>query len=411
MPIVKYDRNAERSIERLLESQDISKKNKEYLKKFFDAKEGNVSDARLNIIASHIQHLVAQHPDIKALFEDREIANKIRKKLMKEQPRNWATIVNVSNTFTTWLNDGAKPKGFLDWVAPKKDSKYINKRDLKTDELWLWEEAKKVAENTNSIQIKAAWLTQVDAGFRPSEFIDLNYGDVVVDGDVIVFKVKAGKTGGRDVPCTRCVPAFLQWYEMHPTKKNNDPLWMTESMSLSHRKDGEDKSKRYKYPALNKRIRLMVQKSGIDKPCDFYSIRHSSCYLDKLDNLPLDLAADRHGHTVKFFVEVYAVLDTDAKISKMRSHYKMSDSDKDPHEPVKNLVCSRCDAVNDEDSGFCRKCASPLTLDVALKQKNDMANDVMQMLFERLSVREKDEIVALTKHGLPALNKALGESK
>ena len=43
--------------------------------------------------------------------------------------------------------------------------------------------------------------------------------------------------------------------------------------------------------------------------------------MDKKDNLPLDNAAERHGHSVKFFVEVYGRLSVEDTLDRFRLHY------------------------------------------------------------------------------------------
>ena len=159
-------------------------------------------------------------------------------------------------------------------------------------------EALKVVSKTSSMQLKAAFLTQLDAGLRPSEFIDLNYSDVTVKKDIVIFDIRDGKTGSRHCARYRCVPFFTRWYEAHPTKKQDDPLWIAEFNTKRSSKEArrpEYEIRRYKYDALVKRIRTMVQKAGIEKPTDFYTLRHSSCYLDKIENVPIEIAAKRHG--------------------------------------------------------------------------------------------------------------------
>ena len=47
----------------------------------------------------------------------------------------------------------------------------------------------------------------------------------------------------------------------------------------------------YTYSAMAQRIKRLGKAANFKKPLDFYNLRYSICALDKLDNLPNDLAA------------------------------------------------------------------------------------------------------------------------
>ena len=229
----------------------------------------------------------------------------------KYAPATWNTYANVLIRFGRWLNGGKLPLGFQD-IAKQRASK--EKRSLDPSDMVSWEEGIALSERTLSIQLKAIVLTQLDAGFRPSEFVDLNYGDVSVMDRVVVFHVRSGKTGTRDVVAYRSAPYFLKWYYAHPTKGEKDPLWVKEYTHPA--KINEYVAERYEYAAIRKRIRGLGFRCEFKKPLDFYNLRHSSCALDKIDNLPVELAADRHGHSVKYFTGVYGRLSTKDIINK-----------------------------------------------------------------------------------------------
>lgn len=103
---------------------------------------------------------------------------------------------------------------------------------------------------------------------------------------------KCGKTGSRSVVAHRCVPALLKWMDAHPTKRPEDPLWVVESELLNSQQQ-RLRIKRYAYPAMKKRLKMTGQRAGIRKPLDFYSLRHSSCVLDKAGNEAAHLAAKK----------------------------------------------------------------------------------------------------------------------
>ena len=240
MPIYDYARSAALAEANLLSKKDISSKNKGYIKKFLenyiDLHEGvDVRPARRAIFCKHIYHLLKHTPDIKKDMKDKTKIDNIFSMLRTELSINYyATVVNVSKRLVRQLNNGELPKGFKDikGVSRKK-----TKRNLKKEDMITWPEGLKLANATTSIQIKAAILTQLDAGLRPSEFIDLNYGDCDVKKDFIVVSVHATKTDSdREVILFRSVPYLQRWLRNHPTKKKSDPLWIMEQEWKSHRR-------------------------------------------------------------------------------------------------------------------------------------------------------------------------------
>jgi integrase len=349
VPIIDYAQNARRIQDRVFADQTISGRNKALLKDFLVAY--NVSPARLAIFLTRITHLLRATRDISQFIHDREEINRLFFDLRQQyRPATYATIVKVSRRFSRWLNDGEIPKAFRDIKCPPK-AKML--RDLNPNDMVTWEEGLLMARATTSLQIQSATLTQLDGGFRPSEFVDQNYGDVSVEGRVVVINVN-GKTGKRAVVLHRSVPYFLRWYEQHPTKKASDPLWIAECSSHAAAVPGV---RRYKYDALSKRIEELGRRIGIEKPLDFYNLRHSSCVLDKLDNLPVDLAAQRHGHSVKHFAEVYGRLSTQDLAVRFRKHYGLGGQVK---EAPQNIVCYSCGRENVPDAAHCFQCAAPL---------------------------------------------------
>lgn len=374
MPIINYAAVAARRRERLFNNPDISSKNKQMLKKFLDAYD--VSPAREGIFLGSVNQLLVRIPDLEKDMHNPEIINKFFKEIKQEySPATIETLKNTATRLVRWLNKGTKPAGFLDI----KSNKSAQKRNLEPKDMLTWEDGLLLAEQTASVQLKAALLIQLDAGLRPSEFIDLNYGDVTIKDDMVLLSVK-GKTGQRLVWVHRAVPQFLRWYEAHPTKRKNDPLWLLENIHRSHRIDKKTGMyERYTFGTIQLRFNLMKEKAGLDKPIDFYNLRHSSCYLDKIDNVPNDLAAEKHGHSVEFYVNTYGRLDIQDKLARVRSHYG------NPEEKkllLSNQRCSRCKAINEPEAEFCVVCGVPLSAAQAAKlfnQKKVMDDKIANM--------------------------------
>jgi hypothetical protein len=139
-------------------------------------------------------------------------------------------------------------------------------------------------------------------------------------------------------------------------------------------------TRRYTYAAIMKRAKTLFERANIKKPHDLYNLRHSSCVLDKLDNLPVELAAQRHGHSVKFFTETYGRLSVEDIADRFRLHYGEVEEKK---QLEKNIMCERCGNVNEPGEEFCKQCNSPLSLKKALeveKDKEDRLTKIEKMM-------------------------------
>lgn len=316
MPIVDYEAKARLAENRVMTSSEVSERTKHLLRRFQMAYD--VSPARRQIFFDKIKRFVEHFPDVEAVLADRDAINEFFAELRQcYSPASYATYISVVRRFLSWVNDGKFPESMCD-LNTKKSQRW--KRDLEPEDMTTWEEGLSMAEISTSTQLSAICLCQLDCGFRPSEFSDLNFGDVEVRAGFIIFYVRGGKTGGRVVIGKRCMPAILKWLDAHPSKRPEDPLWISEEKISINRAD-KLKVVRYAYPAMQKRVRETGRRAGIRKPLDFYCLRHSSCTLDKIENVPVELAAGRHGHSVRYFVETYGRLSVDDLVHRFQAHY------------------------------------------------------------------------------------------
>jgi integrase len=276
MAIVDYEKRAQREERVIFEDPNISETNKTHLRAFLMVYE--VGAARRSIFLRQIRHLLLAFEDVKAQMEDRVEVNRLFYDLRQRyRPASYASIVSVALSFVRWLNDGDKPRGYLDIKGvPKKKTK----RELQPGDMVTWEEGLALARESSNMQTRAALLAQLDGGFRPSEFLDLRYGDIRQSGSLAFAFVREGKTGSRQVVLHRCLPQLCDWMNCHPTKRDNDPLWVKESSSF-----GAKELTPMSYASLRKRIRHLAKRLKFKKPIDLYNLRHSSCTLDKVDNL------------------------------------------------------------------------------------------------------------------------------
>lgn len=310
MGIISYSDLIFRLQTRIYTDDAVSKKNKELLEQFLLTYD--VSEARTAIFLERIHPFLKEFPDMSQLA--RESVNLYFFNLKeKYATATVATYASVLCRFCRWLNNGDLPVSCQD-VVPY--SRKRSRRKLDPKQMVTWEENIIMVRFTTSVQLVAISCTQLDGGFRPSEFFALNYGDIsLIDGFFVAF-VRDGKTGERNVVLFRATPYLKQWMDTHPSKNPHDPLWIDESV---YQKTG--KIVRYKYPAMAKRVKNLGKQARVSKPLDFYNLRHSSCVLDKKDNIPVELAAERHGHSVKYYMEVYGRLDVNDTVNRFKTHF------------------------------------------------------------------------------------------
>jgi len=387
MPIRDFKAQAEQARENCLGK--LNDTNRAYLLSFDKAYD--VTEARKAIFYRHIPHFLANVEDAKKAMQNAEEINALFHKLRSTLgTAYYATIINVTKRFVRWLNDGELPNGFKQLRSvPKKKLK----RQLTREDMIEWADGEAMANATASVQLKAILLTQLEGGFRPSEFIDLNYGDIKHEDDLLVAHVRAGKTGGRDVLLFKSAKLLTAWLNAHPTKKANDPLWIVENMDKSHRKDMDDNPygiRRYRYEALKKRIKHLAKKAGIRKPLDFYNFRHSACFLAKCDNMPVDEAATNFGHSAQYFVETYGRLDVNDRLNRKRKHLGITPK-KAKEKPKR--VCYRCKYINQPDMDACAQCDAPLSFNRAVteekKRREEMRLVARELLEEMRQSFEK----------------------
>ena len=364
-----YEWLAEKGKRKFMDDPNISQANKDIVTDFLP--DYHVAHATKQILFQSLRIFLAKTNDISKDMHDKETMNKVFREIYKEKPGYFETIRKAAKKFCKRINDDELPKAVKQALNKFKIEE--NKRDLATKSLLLWEDGLKMVAATNSVQLKCIIALQLDCGLRPSEVVNLDYGDIERKNDFIVVKVREGKTGKRDVVCWRCVPFVLKWLMAHPSQKDNAPLWIQEH-------NNEGKIKRYTYPAMLKQIKGIARLSKIEKNVDFYALRHSSCFLDKLENIPLDVAADRHGHSVKYLTKIDGKLDSDAVIKRIRKHKGMSK--KEEEEAERNITCTKCQFINPPKIDFCEQCNSPLTMKKALELEDKRNKEMQQFVLE-----------------------------
>jgi len=232
----------------------ISRVNKKNLQLFLDTIER--SDARKDIICSHIRYIFAEMPDVVGIMHDTEKVSKAMKKVRASTSiSNFETIKSVGKSFVRFHNDDNTPRGWRYYKSNHKNQR----RDLKVEDMISWQEIKMLSDATVSVQFKAIIQLQGEAGFRPSELIDLDFEDCRIKEGFAIVHVKQGKTGARDVICYKSAPALQAWLRQHPVKEG--ALWIKENQIGKN-------PPRYSYYAMVKRLRELGKRLGFKFQAD-----------------------------------------------------------------------------------------------------------------------------------------------
>ena len=87
-----------------------------------------------------------------------------------------------------------------------------------------------------------------------------------------------------------------------------------------------------------------------------------------MDNVPEELAAAKFGHSVDYYVTTYGRLSTEDILQRYSNHYGVTVRNKDTQ---KNVVCTRCDFINEPNAEVCEKCGAALSVKKALEIQDE----------------------------------------
>ena len=173
---------------------------------------------------------------------ERDDVGRLIQKLERRYPEEW-TFVDCKKMFKTFF------RFYMDYIADLEDKKdefmkltpvlkAINKvatafRKHKEKKLVIItkEEIEKLLKAaSNTVRELAIVTFAYHTGARPSEFLNMNVGDMEINGDEILYFTVNGKTGTRKLPLeadATQAQILLDWTNQHPQGKDKEaPLWL-----------------------------------------------------------------------------------------------------------------------------------------------------------------------------------------
>jgi site-specific recombinase XerD/ribosomal protein L40E len=275
--------------------------------------------------------------------------------------------------FFRWLRGTEEYPKEVKWIKPGNVKNNSLPEELLTDE-----EIKAMAAFAQNQRDKALVLVLYESGCRIGELLTLRIKHVEFDGYGAILLV-SGKTGSRRVRIIASAPSLSAWLDSHPFKSNpSAPLWIV----LGTRNHHEMMS----YGSVSSLLRRLAKRAGVKKGVNPHSFRHSRAthLASKLTEAQLkELFGWVQSSDMAATYVHLSGRDVDNALLKLHG---LAQNEKKEEEVLKVKICERCKEKNDPVSNFCRRCATPLNIKIALdlEEKRVEKDEVVAMVTERV---------------------------
>ena len=378
--------NRERMLKRRLEkieSSDMSYQNRKALIEFYrySVAQG-LSISRIEKCLRHLYHIACL---LKKPFDEcnKEDVVRIIEGIERSNHSDWTKhdYKVILKKFFKWLRDAEDYPEEVKWIKASR----VGNRKL-PEQILTEDEVKRMAEFAGNARDRALVLVLYESGCRIGELLSLRIKNVEFDSYGAVLHV-FGKTGSRRVRIISSSPAILAWLENHPFKGNSEAFLFVVLGTRNHGKILSHASAR----AL---LRRLAKKAVIRKRVNPHSFRHARAthLANKLTEAQMK---ELFGWVqASDMASVYVHLsgrDVDNALLKLHG---LAQNEKKEEEVLKLKVCPRCQERNDPISSFCRRCASPLDIKIAMeldekiKRKDEVVAEVMKAVIEELKLEE-----------------------
>lgn len=376
-----FQRRLERRIELINSSKRILKSNKKSLIKFYHSciAEG-LGVPRIEKCLCHLYQIACLFKKPFARCTKRDVVNLIEA-IERRDYSEWTKhdYKVILKKFFKWLRGTEDYPEEVKWIKTNT----VRNNSL-PEELLTEEEIKAMANFAQNPRDKAFVLVLYESGCRIGELLSLRIKHVRFDSYGAVLLV-SGKTGSRRVRIIASAPSLSVWLENHPFKSNPmAPLWIV----LSTRNHHETMS----YASVSALLRRLAKRAQISKRVNPHSFRHARAthLASKLTEAQLkELFGWVQSSDMAATYVHLSGRDVDNALLKLHG---LAQNENREEEVLKVKVCPRCKEKNDPVSRFCRRCATPLDVKVALdleekmKEKDELVAKVIERLCEKLNI-------------------------
>lgn len=263
--------------------------------------------------------------------------------------------------------------------------------NVRASDIWTEEEMQKLLNSCSDIQTRA-WLSlTIELGNRIGEAGNIHIGDIeIADNDV--FVKLDGKTGQRSLLLLVSAADVLNWLDNHPLKDDkNAPFFIiTRNMTVSENgiKRKIPSIRPMSYTMFMKRLYTVFIKSGVKKPFNSHIFRHSVTVMLLKKNYNTELIKKRQGWSPssKVMAETYSHWTNQDIVD---AEKKMRGVSCEKIEIKEARRCPRCKIVNVEGVDFCKRCGSPLSVEVAMKMADTPR---IERYVEELVIKEMERL-------------------
>lgn len=342
-------------------SVNILPKNVDYLFKFYDflVAEG-LSHGRIKHYMGIMRQLTEEvnknwktvtKEDIEKLF-----ANVEKRNLSAHTKQYYRVSIRK---FIKWLKDWNDPvMKYPPEVAWLKTSikKSEEPEPLTEADLLTREDVDKMLSASSSPRERAYIMASFESGCRPTEIISLKVKNVEFKKEGVVFRIRRGKTGTRNIILVDSEPYLAEWKAVHPRNEPNAYFWLPDR-SIETRAVSENILPTYEsFAAI---IKKLAHKAGLKKRIYPYLFRHSHMTWLAKEGFSTFEMEQRAGWVLgrSKMAHKYVHLGSNtANDAYLKKKGVIKDKKKEEEERPVKVTCNRCSTENTPDRTTCRKC-------------------------------------------------------
>ena len=372
-------------IEKIKNSTEISKENKEHILGF----ERNCYTIQ-RISASRVLNYMVQmskigkltkknlvdfnKDDVLSLVETVERNGYIDKKGVRREylPATKSMFRVCIKKFFRWLRNTEWPDVPIE---VRSLSTTIKRSEEKFPDILTFEEINRIIDKADNPRDKALTAVIIEGGLRPCEVVNLRLKNVSFDNFGAILMIQQGKTGFRRIRILTFSNYLATWVDCHPNKNNPDAdLWVGLSNSNRNCSVG--------YRTISDLVKKLAKKAKINKHVWPYLFRHTRLTLLAKEGFTESeiavFAGWKTSEPAKTYIHISG-MDFEQKM--LRKRGLIDDIKEDNFEIAK---CPRCAYVNSTGTKICARCGFPMELKTAMQmeEKRNKLNSKMDVLFQ-----------------------------
>ncbi len=297
--------------------------------------------------------------------EKKDIINFMHSLTLNENSKS--VVKQRIKTFYKWLNGGTTSPPAVKWIKikSKQPEKIDAANTLKHDDILA------MIQVCPKSRDKAILSLLYESACRIREFTGLKIKDFQIEGNTAWLKIE-GKGGiVRKITIINSVPYITRWLNDHPDRNNpNAPLFVSRNV------------KKFTRAGITSIILQYAEKSKIKKPVNPHWFRHSRITeVSQIFN-EAELRNFAGWTATSKMPARYIHESEDIMAEKLKKRAGMKIKEKIFQDELRPKVCVYCGTVNEADSNFCNKCASPLNTKAAMESqetKAELAVEIARM--------------------------------